>query len=100
MQLQKVVGETNQRPLATENGRKFAKHGLRDEDRPHDLLRRFCDLTALYLGSPASQGLSYLLRSAIYSDTDPEPKTRPNAVIRIFDLSLYYAGLNKYTFIT
>jgi hypothetical protein len=39
--------------------------------------------------------LARLLRSAHYSDTDPEPKTRPNAVIRIFDLSLYYAELNR-----
>jgi hypothetical protein len=39
-----------------------------------------------------------LLRSTNYSDTDPEPKTRPNAVIRIFDLSLYYAGLNRCLF--
>jgi hypothetical protein len=36
-----------------------------------------------------------LLRSANYSDTDPEPKTCPNAVSRIFDLSLYYAELNR-----
>jgi len=41
-----------------------------------------------------AQPLAYL-RSAIYSDTNPEPKTHPNAVIRIFELSLYYAGLNK-----
>jgi D-beta-D-heptose 7-phosphate kinase/D-beta-D-heptose 1-phosphate adenosyltransferase len=37
-----------------------------------------------------------LLRPANYSDTNPRPKARPNVVIRIFALSLYYAGLNKH----
>ena len=36
-----------------------------------------------------------LLRPANYSDTAPGPKTRPNVIIRIFELSLYYAGLNS-----
>jgi hypothetical protein len=36
-----------------------------------------------------------LLRPANYSDIVPGPRTRPNVVIRIFELSLYYAGLNK-----
>ena len=39
--------------------------------------------------------LFFLLRPANYSDTDPGPKTRPNVDIRIFELSLYYAGLNR-----
>jgi hypothetical protein len=36
-----------------------------------------------------------LFRPANYSDPGPGPKTRPNLVIRIFELSLYYAGLNR-----
>jgi hypothetical protein len=36
-----------------------------------------------------------LLRPANYSDIVPGPRTRPNVVIRIFELSLYYAGLNR-----
>ena len=33
----------------------------------------------------------YATRPANYSDTEPGPKTRPNVVIRIFELSLYFA---------
>ena len=36
-----------------------------------------------------------LLNPANYSDTSQWPKTRPNVVIQIFELSLYFAGLNS-----
>jgi hypothetical protein len=45
--------------------------------------------------SRSQEHCQQLLTSANYSDTDVEPKTRPNAFIRIFELSLYYAGLNR-----
>src|SRR5579863_1915281 len=55
-------------------------------------------LAALFPAPSAKTQLNshcVLLSSANYSDIDPDPKTRPNAAIRIFDLSLYYAGLNN-----
>jgi hypothetical protein len=56
-------------------------------------------LSGFALGTVAGSRLgvrgAILLSPANYSDTNPRPKARPNVVIRILALSLYYAGLNR-----
>jgi hypothetical protein len=57
--------------------------------------RQETDRRAQTLNSNRPIPASPLLRPANYSDSVPGHKSRPNVVIRSFELSLYFAELNK-----